>query len=149
MFSLITITPHATEDLLLYIFFLGGQLIYIMKRAGFSMRAGRVPSRRQYVYRNWDILAFRAVLEFLFIFMPVRHYSPAQFLNVFHFDTSGISWLAFMQNPVSSPWSVLGLGVGADGLFDWLVDWASRSPRVPAPVKAWLTEEVPPMPLAQ
>jgi len=147
--SLIALSPHSIEDLLLYIPFLAGQGVYILKRAGFSMRAGRAKTRRQYVYQNWDIIAFRSVLEFLFIFMPVRHYSPAQLLGVFHIDITGVSWLSFMQNAVSSPWSLLGLGIGSDGMFDWLVDWASRSPKVPAAVKAWLTENVPPMPMAQ
>ena len=147
--SLISLSPHSLEDILLYIPFLVGQGIYIMKRAGFSMRAGRAKTRRQYVYQNWDILAFRSVLEFLTIYMPIRHYSPAQVLGVFHIDVTGVSWLDFMQNAVSSPWSLLGAGIAADGLFDWLVDWASRSPKVPDAVKNWLKENVPQMPMAQ
>lgn len=145
LISAITLSPHEIEDVLLYVPFLFGQLIYIMKRAGFSMRAGRAPTRWQYVYRNWDILAFRSVLEFLLIYLPIRHYSPAQFLGLFHVDLGGVSWLTFLQNPVASPWSCLGAGIGADGLFDWLVDWASRSTKVPAPIRTWLTENVPPM----
>jgi hypothetical protein len=147
MFNLASISmdSHHVQDLLLYIPFLVGQLVYIMKRAGFSMRAGRAPTRRAYIYQNWDILAFRSVLEFILVYTPFRHYSPNQLLTVFHVDLSGVSWLSFLQTPVESPVSFLFLGIGADGMFDWFVDWASRSPKVPQPVRNWLTENVPPM----
>lgn len=140
-------TPHQIQDVLLYVPFFAGQLLYALKRASFSMRGGRAATRRAYIYQNWDILLFRSVLEFIFIFMPIRHYSPAQILGAFHLDVSGISWLGFMENPVSSPVSILAAGIAADGLFDWFVDWASRSTKIPQPVRNWLTENVPPMPL--
>lgn len=145
LLSSIHITPHHLQDLLLYITFLGGQLIYIMKRAGFSMRAGRAPTRRAYVYQNWDIIAFRSVLEFIIVFMPFRHLSPDQIIGLLHIDLSGVSWLSFLQTPLESPVGFLGLGIASDGLFDWFVDWASRSPKVPQAVRNWLTENVPPM----
>lgn len=138
------ISGHHLEDLLLYVPFVLGQLVYIMKRAGFSMRAGRCSSRRQYVYQNWDILAFRSVLELILIYMPIRHYSPEQLLGLLHIDISGIKLLAAFQNPVSSPISLLAAGIASDGLFDWIVDWASRSSKVPQGIKNWLTENVPP-----
>jgi hypothetical protein len=142
MLSILSMNVHQSQDLLLYVPFLLGQFIYIMKRAGFSMRAGRAPSRWQYIYRNWDILAFRSVLEFIFIYMPIRHFSPDQILGLFHIDISGISVFSFLQNPVSSPVSLLAAGIGSDGMFDWLVDWASRSTKVPTGLKNWLTENV-------
>ena len=142
----ITLSPHQIQDLLLYLPFLAGQLLYILKRAGFSMRAGRAKTRRAYVYQNWDILLFRSVLEFILVFMPVRHYSPSQILEIFHVDLSGFPTLAFLSTPVSSPVSLLGIGIGADGLFDWAVDWASRSPKVPQGIKNWLTENIAPVP---
>jgi hypothetical protein len=144
--NLFQLSSHQIEDFLLYIPFLAGQSVYILKRAGFSARAGRAASRWQYVYKNWDILLFRSVLEFILIFMPIRHYSPDQILSLFHIDISGISWLSTFSNPVSSPVSLLAAGIGADGMFDWLVDWASRSPKVPDAIKKWLTEEIPSMP---
>jgi hypothetical protein len=149
MLMMMSMTPEHKQDLMLLLPFLLGQLVYIMKRASFSMRAGRAPTRWQYVYRNWDILVFRSVLEFLLIYMPIRHFSPDQLLNVFHIDVSHIESLDFLYNPVSSPVSIFGAGIASDGLFDWLVDWASRSTKIPAPIKAWLTENVPPMPMAQ
>lgn len=145
--GIISISAHQVQDLLLYIPFLVGQLFYIMKRASFSMRAGRAATRWAYVGQNWDILAFRSVLEFIVIFTPIRHYSPAQLLAVFHIDVSGISLLNFLESPVSSPISMLAAGIGADAWFDWLVDWTSRSPKIPQRVRDWLTENVPPMPL--
>lgn len=147
LLSLVTIQPHQLEDLLLYIPFLFGQLIYIMKRAGFSVRAGRSPSRWKYITLNWDIILFRTVLEFLLVFMPARHYSPSQILSLFHIDIGNVSWLSFFNNPMSSPASLLAAGIAADGIFDWIVDWASRSPKVPQAIKNWLTENVPPLPL--
>lgn len=137
-------SPHQTQDLLLYLPFLAGQLLYILKRAGFSMRAGRAPSRWKYICQNWDILLFRSVLEFIFIFVPVRHFTPDQLLSFFHIDLSGIEALNFLQNPVSSPVSLLFAGIAADGVMDWLVDWASRSDnkRIPGIFKKWLSENV-------
>lgn len=143
------LSNHQTEDILLYLVFLLGQLIYMMKRAGFSMRAGRAPSRWRYITNNWDILTFRTVLEFIVVYVPIRHYSPNQILGIFHIDLSNISWLWFLNTSVSSPISVLAAGIGSDGIFDWFVDWASRSPRVPDAIKKWLSEEIPPMPLAK
>lgn len=145
--SFMTPSSHQLEDMLLYIPFFVGQCLYILKRAGFSMRAGRATSRWDYVYRNWDILLFRSVLELIVVFMPVRHFTPAQLLGLFHIDLSGVSWLSFLNNPLSSPISLLAAGIAADGVFDWLVDWASRSTKVPQFIKDWLTENVPPAPL--
>src|SRR5437588_730247 len=117
---------HQIEDLLLYAPFLLGQLVYIMKRAGFSMRAGRAPTRWAYVYQNWDTLVFRTILEALTIFIPMRHFSLGQILEFFHIDLAKFSSLSALDSPVSSPVSVFAAGIAADGLFDWLVDWASR-----------------------
>lgn len=141
------ITQHHVADILLYITFLAGQLVYIMKRAGFSMRAGRAKSRWSYVTQNWDILAFRIVLQFILIYMPARHFAPSTVLGLVHIDVSNITSLHALTTPISSPEAMLGIGVGSDGLFDWLVDWISRSPKVPDVIKAWLTENVPPTPL--
>lgn len=147
--SMSLISQHHLEDLLLYIPFFFGQMVYVMKRAGFSKRAGRSPSRWGYVALNWDIILFRTVLEFIFIYTPIRHYSPDQLLGFFHASIGNIPSLSFMTNPVSSPVSALAAGIASDGIFDWLVDWASRSPRIPQGIKNWLTENVPPMPMAK
>jgi hypothetical protein len=149
MMSTFGITPHHLADVLLYLPFLAGQLVYIMKRAGFSMRAGRAATRMEYIHRNWDILGFRSVLEFILIYMPARHLAPAQILSLVHINADSFTSLPFLSSPMSGPVSLLALGIAADGLFDWLVDWASRSPKVPAPIKAWLSENVPPPPLVQ
>lgn len=143
--TMFSMTAHHEEDLVLYLPFLFGQLIYIVKRAGFSMRAGRATSRWGYVYQNWDIILFRSALEFCLIFMPIRHFAPAQMLSFLHIDVSGFSWGADLATPVSSPAATLFAGIGADGAFDWLIDWASRSPKVPPVVKNWLTENVTPL----
>lgn len=149
LLSLITITQHQVEDCLLFIPFLLGQFVYILKRAGFSMRAGRCSTRRAYIYQNWDIITFRLACELVLIYFPVRHFSVDQILSILHIDLSSISWLRFLANPVASPVSLFGIGIGSDGLFDWLVDWASRSPKIPQVIKNWLTENVPPMPMAK
>lgn len=141
------LSPHHVADILFYVVFLLGQLVYIVKRAGFSMRAGRAMTRRSYVYQNWDILLFRSVLEFIFIYMPMRHFSPDQLLGLFHINLGSLMSIGPMQNPVSSPVSFLFAGIASDGIVDWLVDWASRSTKVPQAVKNWLTENVPPAPL--
>lgn len=143
----IALTPHGVEDLLLYMVFFLGQCVYILKRAGFSMRAGRAASRRAYVYQNWDILLFRTVID-SFIFEFFRHISPGQVLGLLHIDLSGVSWLSFLYKPLDSMWAFLGLGIASDGLVDWAVDWASRSPKVPDPIKNWLKENVAQLPMA-
>lgn len=140
------LTEHQIQDALLYVPFLIGQLLYVLKRASFSMRGGRAKTRRAYIYQNWDILIFRSVLEFIFIFMPIRHYSPAQLLGFFHVDVSGITSLS-LESPVSSPVSILFAGIAADGWLDWFVDWASRSPKIPQPIRNWLSENIQSIPL--
>lgn len=138
-----SLTAHQVNDLLLYLPFLIGQLLYIMKRAGFSMRAGRAPSRRAYVYQNWDILTFRTALE-IGIYYVVRHYSLVQIIGFFHLNLSGISWLSFLDSPVESPIALFFVGVGSDSSVDWAVDWASRdqNTKVPQWVKNWLKENI-------
>lgn len=133
---------HQMQDAILYIPFLLGQLLYILKRAGFSMRAGRAKTRRAYVWQNWDILLFRTVLEFAVIYFPIRHFSPGQLLSLFHINLN--SSMPLLSEPVTSPVSILLAGIAADGLFDWLVDFLSRSPKVPPVVKIWLSENVQP-----
>lgn len=138
-------TSHHLHDVFLYFCFFLGQAIYIVKRAGFSMRAGRAPSRRAYVYQNWDILMFRSAFEFVLIFMPFTHFAPGQILAWFHIDISSFASLATLQTPVRHPVALFGVGIGSDGLADWFVDWASRSPKIPQGVRNWLTENVPPV----
>lgn len=136
-------THHQVQDCLLYAFFLLGEMLYILKRAGFSMRAGRAPTRAAYFYQNWDVLLFRSGIALL-IYGVVRHYSLGDILLLFHVDLSGISALKFLYTPIESGLAFFGLGIGADGLMDWGVDWASRkeNTKVPQAVKNWLTENV-------
>jgi hypothetical protein len=139
------LSQHHLQDIALYLVFLAGQSLYIVKRAGFSVRAGRAKSRRDYLVRNWDILLFRTVLEFIVVYMPARHYSPGDLLRIFHVDIGGFESLAKLNSPIDSAEAFLGIGIASDGLFDWLVDWASRSSKVPDAIKKWLAENVTPI----
>lgn len=138
---------HHLQDYLLYLPFLAGQFMYFLKRASFSMRAGRAPTRRAYFWHNWDILLFRAGIA-VFFYAFFRHYSLGQVVGFFHVDLSSVSWLKFIFVPLSSPLAFWGLGIGVDGLIDWAVDWASRkeNTKVPQRIKDWLTENVTPVP---
>lgn len=141
-----SMSTHHLHDLLLYIPFLIGQMLYILKRAGFSMRAGRATTRRAYFYQNWDILIFRGGITLL-IYGAARHYALGDLLRLFHVDLSGVGWFTALNTPINSPLAFFGLGIGADSLVDWGVDWASRdtNTKVPAWIKTWLRENVPPI----
>lgn len=140
---MMNLTSHQLQDFLLYIPFLLGQLLYVMKRAGFSMRAGRAKTRRAYLYQNWDVLGFRAGLEIV-IFSLARHLSFGQIIGFFHIDLSSFTSLAFLNKPIDSPVAIFFLGIASDGLVDWAVDWASRkdNTKVPQRMKDWLSENV-------
>src|SRR5690242_4820339 len=105
-----SLTEHQLHDILLFFPFFIGQLLYIMKRAGYSMRAGRAATRRAYLYQNWDILGFRAGLE-LIIYSVVRHVSVGQLLGFFHFSLGAST--SFLNNPVNSPVALFALGIAA------------------------------------
>lgn len=125
-------------DALNYGAFVGGQLIFLLKRAGSAVRnPGTVyVSRWAFFKRNWDTFLIRALIEFPF-FWIWRHYSVAQILLFFGWVVPS-GWTV-PNNPVTA----FFLGYAADSILDWI----SLSEKLPSWLRSWLKENVPPNPM--
>jgi hypothetical protein len=131
---MITFPSNIPADLLAYLAFLVGQLVFLLKRAGSAIRNPntKITSRRQYLYQNWDTWSIRALIEFPF-FYGFRHYSLGQLTALVGWSVP--SWLVIPDNPIPC----FFLGYAADSLLDW----AAMSPRLPSYLKSWIGENVP------
>ncbi len=134
-----TLTPLET-DVLLYVCFVAGQWLFILKRAGSAIRNPNklITTRRMFLYHNWDVLTVRAFLEIAFIFYPVRHFTFAQITGFFGWTPSN----SLLNTVPDSPVSLFVLGYAADSLIDWL----SVNPKLPAFVRNFIQENVPDLP---
>lgn len=130
--------PHMKSDLIFYAFFLAGQMLFLLKRAGSAVRNPKtgIQTRRDYFYNNWDTALIRGIIEFGLIFWPLRHYSIDQITQLF-----GWSAPAILTGAVSSVVGFLCVGYAADSALDGL----SMSPKLPQFLRDWLHENVPPM----
>lgn len=118
--------PHVLADVIYYLAFLAGQLLFILKRAAMAIRSKTNPtlSRRAYLYANWDVLGIRAALE-SFIFWVWRHHLIGVVVAYFGYNIP--EKISIPVNPIVG----FILGYFADSL----VDWASTSPKVPLLVR--------------
>lgn len=107
--------PYWEADLLLYIPFLAGQWLFILKRMGMKIRskANPITTRRQYLYQNWDLLTVRMVLE-LGIFYMWRYGDLSGFINQY----SGLH-LNYVI-PTGKTVAML-LGYASDSGLDWVM----------------------------
>jgi hypothetical protein len=125
------IAQHINQDFLYYLAFLGGQLLFILKRAASAIRnhSNPISSRRAFVYANWDVLLVRVAIE-LPIYYIWRHYPVNTILGLF------TSWRVpsafdFPQGAIT----FFTLGFIADSLLDWF-GASSKAP-------VWLKENIP------
>lgn len=132
------LTPHMKLDVFLWIFFVLGQLLYVLKRAGMSMRSGRIKKRRDYVFSNWDVLVIRMACE-LPIYWFIRHISIGAMASIIGWNLP--SWVP--ADVLNSPVAIFFVGLGADVLLDWI----SVSSKLPDALKKFIKETVPPVPL--
>jgi hypothetical protein len=122
------------SDLLNYAAFLGGQCLFLLKRAGSAMRnpGTNITRRRDYFRLNWDTAFIRAAMEFPF-FYGYRHYGFAHLVSWMGWTPP--SWFTVPDNPLIS----FLLGYAADSLLDWL----SMSQKLPGWLRSWISENVP------
>lgn len=118
--------PHILLDVAYYLAFLGGQLLFILKRAAMAIRSKTNPTltRRAYLYANWDVLGIRTCLESV-VFWIWRHHLIGQVVAFFGYAIP--ERISVPVNPV------VGFILGY--IVDSLVDWASTSPKVPLLVR--------------
>jgi hypothetical protein len=129
-----SIDPHLQSDLLNYLAFLGGQFLFLLKRAGSAMRnpTTNITRRRDYFKINSDTFAIRAAFEFPFFYM-YRHYG---FVNLVGWmGWTPPSWFTVPNNPMVA----FFLGYAADSLLDWI----SLSQKLPSWLRSWISENVP------
>jgi hypothetical protein len=124
-------SPHLSQDLLYYLAFLGGQLLFVLKRAASAIRSKTNPiaSRRAFLYANWDVLLIRCVIE-LPIYFAFRHYDSNLLLKIFT-SWQVPSWLHVPDGPIP----IFTLGFVADSMLDWF----GASAKAPS----WLKETIP------
>jgi hypothetical protein len=123
-------TPHLSQDFIYYSAFLGGQLLFVLKRAASAIRNVKNPiaSRRAFIYANWDVLLIRCVLELPF-YWAYRHYAQANDILA-HFTT----WKIPLWLPQAAI-AIFLLGYFVDSQLDKY----GASPKAPA----WLKETIP------
>jgi len=127
------LAAHFEWDFVLWLCFFLGQSLFILKRSAMAIRSKTNPlkTRRQYVYRNWDILTIRIAIETVLVYYPWRHGDlPAIFA---HFG-----WSVPFTIP-NGGFAAAGLGYLSDSAIDWLSTW-SKAPM-------WIRENVPQLPL--
>ena len=134
------LSQHFSHDIIFYLVFLCGQMLFILKRAGSAIRNQQttITTRWQFVMFNWDTITIRGVIEFAMIFYPWRHFTMTQILSFFGYQRDP---LPIPDSPVTS----LLLGYASDSLLDWL----SMSQKLPSFFRDWIHENVPKLPLLQ
>lgn len=130
------------HNLILWLFFFGGQCLFLLKRAGSAIRNQNtaVHTRRAYFFLNWDTIIIRAAIEAFFIFFPFHHFSLAQIIGFFGWNISS-SMLANLTTAADSVVAYFALGYASDSILDGL----SLSNKLPQFLKDWIHENVPPL----
>jgi hypothetical protein len=130
----VNITPELQSDLLNYAAFVGGQMLFLLKRASSAIRnpGTNITTRGKFFSLNGTTILIRAAFEFPF-FYGYRHYGLATLAG-------WMGWVppSWLQVP-SSPMVAFFLGYAADSLLDWL----SMSTKIPAFLRSWISENVP------
>lgn len=131
------LSVHQDWDIALWLVFFAGQCVYILKRCAMAIRSKTNPikSRRAFLVANWDILAYRSVIEFALLFYPLRHLTVGTIAGIIHFSLP--VWI-----PAESQVSAIGfffIGIGADVMLDWI----GESDKTPSFIKKFLQEQVP------
>lgn len=127
------LTPYQQGDILYYVAFLVGQLLFLLNRASSAIRSKSNPikSRSAYISANWDILLTRIALE-AGVFIYARHIGVSGLIAIF------TTW----KMPVQIPQS--GFSFGCMGYaVDSLVDWYAVSNKCPVWLQKWIKENIP------
>jgi hypothetical protein len=101
------------SDLLYWLAFAGGQLLFMLKRADLAARSplNAVPTKASYFRANWIPLLIRAFIEFAVVYTPYRHVPSDKIISAF-------GWNIPFHVPQS--WVVsASLGYLSDSLMDW------------------------------
>ena len=128
------LSQHTETDILAYVFFVAGQSLFLLKRAGSAVRnpTANIKTRWQFFNLNWDTFAIRAIFESP-IYLIVRHFGLGQAAALVGWTVP--QWLTLGDNPL--PFFFIGIAA------DSLIDWAALSPKMPAFLRGWLGENVP------
>lgn len=131
---------HWQWDIVYWLVFALGQLLFLLKRADLAKRSplNGVRSIGQFFGQNWITLLFRSALEFVFPFYVYRHTDPAVLS----------SWIAKVgvNIPFRIPQSLVVaflLGLFSDMLMDWL---AMQDSVAGIKIPSWLKENIPQLP---
>jgi hypothetical protein len=122
-----------TLELLCYVAFVLGQLLFVLKRAGSAIRSKTNPikSRREYIYSNWDVLLIRLMLEGV-VFIACWHIGFTKILSMF------TTW----QSPISFP-PLPPFYLFFGFFIDSGLDWYGQSNIGPAFLRQFIKENVP------
>lgn len=108
------LTAHQEIDVLYWLAFAGGQLLFMLKRADLAVRSplNAVATKRQFFRKNWVVLLIRSFFEFAAVFMPYRHADTDAIARSF-------GWTMPFHIPQS--WVVSALfGYFSDSIVDWI-----------------------------
>jgi hypothetical protein len=141
------LSQHTIGDIGLWACFVLGQLLFVLKRAASAIRnpANPIKTRKDFIWKNWDVLSIRAAIECLVVFYPWRHIALATILSWFHIDASS-GWLSeiISTGGASGPIAAIALGYASDSTLDALSQWS----KLPAWLARWMRENIPPAPPA-
>jgi hypothetical protein len=103
------------QTLVLWVAFMAGQLLNVLKQAAMAIRNPHNPvkTRRDYVYRNWDILVLRGAVGVL-LFWTYKTWPDGLTMLLAHFGVQ------FNLNLPLIPPVALGLGLASDFCLDWV-----------------------------
>lgn len=135
------LTSHQLWDIIYYLPFLCGQALFLLKRVGLAIRSplNCLKSRREYLYINWDILVYRAGLEFILIYFPYRHQ------DVVSGWLASFGWHLPFQLPQAAILFVM-LGLMSDYMLDWI---AGHDKVFGMTIPKFLKEQIPQIPEVQ
>jgi hypothetical protein len=134
------LVPHHFTDLLYWLAFFGGQLLFILKRADLAVRSplNAVNSKWQYFTINWVPLLIRTFIEFVVIYTPYRDIPSDKIIAAF-------GWNIPLKIPQS--WVVAAaLGYLSDSLMDW---GAMQEKILGIKVPSFIKETIPHLPEVQ
>lgn len=128
---------HWKWDILYWLVFALGQLLFLLKRADLARRSpmNGVASMGAFFAFNWVTILYRSALEFVVPFWVYRHVD----VNAMIAKTG---WNMPFQVPQSLVVSFV-LGLFADFVMDWV---AMQKSIAGIPIPSWLKENIPQLP---
>lgn len=130
-------SQHHLWDLINGGIFLVGICLFFLAKSGALMRQGKLKTRREFLYENWDSMLIRVCVFDSMVFWGWRHVDFQAVLKNYH-----ISPLV----PIA-PWFNSWIAALVVGFFsDAIVAWALSSSLIPVGIRTVLNDELPPLP---